>query len=322
MSNLHEEETPRSVNWHCEAVCNYGCSFCFAPFERQRREPRLSESQGFQILARLAEAGIEKINFVGGEPMLHPHIEAWIIAAKQEGMVTSIVSNGSRMTREWLKDMRPYLDWLGISIDASNDEMHHELGRGRIGDLAQGFSTHLLSSLEVLEHAILLDYGIKLNTVVTRINALDDMSNLVGLIEPDRWKIFQALEIEGENQCSVGPLLIDRQQFEDYVKRHREALSGNPEIKIVAEDNDAMISTYAMLDPLGRLYTNAGSQYNYSTHTLLETDFATAWAEVSSGFNEDAFENREGSWDWNIKRATQQSRGFTLPLYSTNEEDV
>jgi radical S-adenosyl methionine domain-containing protein 2 len=322
MSYSKNEETPRSMNWHCEAVCNYGCSFCFAPFERQRREPRLSESQGIHIVARLAEAGIQKINFVGGEPMLHPHIEAWIIAAKQEGLVTSIVSNGSRMTREWLEDMRFYLDWIGLSIDASNDELHYRMGRGRIGDLRQGRSRHLNHSLEVLEHAILLDYGIKLNTVVTDVNALDDMSHLVELIQPVRWKIFQVLEIEGENQGSVEPLLVDDRQFADYVQRHKAALSGNPEIQIVAEDNDAMICTYAMLDPLGRVYTNAGGRYNYSTHTLLETDFASAWADVSAGFDAGAFEKREGSWDWNRQRTAQPSQGFSLPQYSTQEDGV
>ena len=56
--------------------------------------------------------------------MLHPHLDEWIIESKRVGMVTSIVSNGTNMTKQWLEYMRPHLDWLGLSVDASNDEIH------------------------------------------------------------------------------------------------------------------------------------------------------------------------------------------------------
>jgi MoaA/NifB/PqqE/SkfB family radical SAM enzyme len=45
--------------------------------------PFMAENEGYKLLDQLADAGVEKVNFVGGEPMLHPHIEAWIIYAKK-----------------------------------------------------------------------------------------------------------------------------------------------------------------------------------------------------------------------------------------------
>ena len=48
-----------------------------------------------------------------------------------------------------------------------------------------------------------LGYGIKLNTVVTSANAHDDMTKIVKKINPTRWKIFQVLKIEGENDGHV-----------------------------------------------------------------------------------------------------------------------
>ena len=57
---------------------------------------------GLKIIQDLADKGVEKINFVGGEPMLHPHLNDWIIESKRVGMTTSIVSNGTNMTKQWL----------------------------------------------------------------------------------------------------------------------------------------------------------------------------------------------------------------------------
>ena len=60
--------------------------------------------------------------------MLHPHLDEWIKESKRVGMTTSIVSNGTKMSREWLESMRPYLTgW--VSVDASNDQMHAIMGR-------------------------------------------------------------------------------------------------------------------------------------------------------------------------------------------------
>ena len=53
----------------------------------------MAENEGRQLLRMMAGAGVEKINCVGGEPMLHRHLDAWIHDAKRLGMVTSIVSN-------------------------------------------------------------------------------------------------------------------------------------------------------------------------------------------------------------------------------------
>jgi MoaA/NifB/PqqE/SkfB family radical SAM enzyme len=40
-------------------------------------------------------------------------------------MTTMLVTNGSLLTEEWLTRMRPYLDWMTFSIDASRDEVCH-----------------------------------------------------------------------------------------------------------------------------------------------------------------------------------------------------
>ena len=271
---------------------------------------RISEEQGIILIQDLSSCGVDKINFVGGEPMLHPHLEAWIIAAKSFGLTTSIVSNGTRMTEEWLTKMRPYLDWLGLSIDASNDGMHLLMGRGLKGEIKSGFSRHLERSKRVWRIAQRLGYGLKLNTVVTSVNAHDDMSELVETLRPHRWKIFRVLRILGENDGRVEPLLIDEDQFSQYMSRHRSLLHGLEGCQIVAEDNEDMLGTYAMIDPQGKVYTNLKGSYRYSTQSSIDIGFSAAWAQVVDGFSEIGFMHRGGLWKWD----NPNEKSYALPL--------
>ena len=196
--------------------------------------------------------------------------------------------------------MRPYLDWLGLSIDAPNDKLHSLMGRGLKGEIGTGISRHLERSREIWQIAQKLGYGLKLNTVVTSVNIDDDMSELVEFLKPHRWKVFRVLRIEGENDGRVEPLLISQKNFEDYMIRHRRFLRDSEGIEIVAEDNEDMLGTYAMIDAQGRCYTNAQGRYLYSNAGIHEIGFAKAWAQISSGFNEERFIQRDGDWQWVI----------------------
>lgn len=104
-----------------------------------------------------------------------------------------------------------------------------------------------------------LGIGLKLNTVVTALNWQEDMHALLRDLRPARWKVFQVLAIAGQNDGAVEPLLITGEQFAAFVDRHLdlEAEGLGP----VAEDNDAMTDSYAMIDPLERFYGNHGGRY-------------------------------------------------------------
>tara|TARA_B100001250_G_scaffold411039_1_gene438751 strand:- start:620 stop:1600 length:981 start_codon:yes stop_codon:yes gene_type:complete len=317
ISNIREKEKRENssrlpaVNWHLEAYCNYGCKFCYAPLQEQRKKEKISKDEGFIILQSIADYGVEKINFVGGEPMLNPYIDDWIIAAKKLGLVTSIVSNGTNMTEVWLLRMFPHLDWLGLSIDASNDKIHARIGRGRIGEIRGNKSSHLKRCLEISRLAKKIGYGLKLNTVVCSENISDDMSELVSEMQPDRWKLFKVLPITGENDGLVDSMLITDIQFQNYVNRHRYKLSNQKSIQIVSEDNDEMLGTYAMIDPQGLVYTNLNGRYSYSQRSISEIGFSNAWAQVEDGFSNEGFNERGGLWNW-VKNSEQQ---LNLPIF-------
>eukprot|EP00887_Chlorella_sp_A99_P004942 scaffold4.g4942.t1 len=262
------------------------------------------------VPALLAAAGASRISFVGGEPLLHPLIHRLIAAAKAAGLSTSMVTNGSLLDAAGLLRLAGTLDWLAFSVDASTDRLHAALGRGGRADLRAGRSAHLAHVRGLWGMARELGYRLKLNTVVTRATLEDDMAPLVLDLRPERWKVFQVLPIEGQNDARVDELLISGAEFERWVARHGAALaaaaaaSGTPPIPLVAERNEAMRGSYAMLDaPAGQFFSNATGTHVYGP-PIFQADAGAAgavlaaWAGVQSSFDAGKYLQRGGLYDW------------------------
>ena len=284
---------PPAVNWHFWPWCNYGCKFCFAQFEDIPRADRLQRHVALTVPQMLAEAGAKKITFVGGEPTLCPFLGDLLTVSKELGLTTCIVSNATGLTDRFLDEWGHVIDWIGLSIDASNDEIHAQIGRGMRSDLSRGKSNHLTLAKETWKRCQARGIRMKLNTVVCSHNLEDNMIELVEELMPERWKIFQVLEVEGQNDLEVDDLLITDDQFESWVRRHRQVVDVG--IQFVPESNDLMRGSYAMLDALGRFYTNADGGHEYGP-SIISVGVRAAWQE--NVFHEERFHERGGVYNW------------------------
>ena len=119
----------------------------------------------------------------------------------------------------------------------------------------------------------------KLNTVVNAMNLDDDMSELVLKLRPDRWKIFQVLPVDGQNDGLVDPLLINEVEFGSWLERHQHVAQAG--IDFVPESNNLMRASYAMMDAI-----------------------IQAWSE--NCFLEDRFLNRGGIYEWATDKNGEQ----------------
>ena len=287
-------QLPLAVNWHFWPWCNYGCKFCFARFEDIPRADRLPKEIAITVPEMLAEAGADKITFVGGEPTLCPFLGDLLAASKDVGLTTCIVSNATGLTDEFLDEWGHLIDWVGLSIDASNDELHTEIGRGMRGDIARQRSHHLELAKSVWASCKARGIRMKLNTVVCKANLQDDMSALVMELRPERWKIFEVLPVEGQNDGDVDDLLLDEGEFASWIERHQWV--GNEGIQFVPENNELMRGSYAMMDALGRFYTNVDGGHSYGP-SILDIGVQKAWEE--NRFIEERFHKRGGIYAWN-----------------------
>lgn len=274
--------TPVAVNFHINKACDSHCRFCFATFRDVRGQS--STDIALAVIDALADAGCEKLNFAGGEPTLRRDLPLLLRRSKERGLVTSLVTNGFRLDA-LLDRCADAIDWVGLSVDSADEDVQAALGRGH-GD-------HVAQAIRLADRCRALGVRVKLNTVVTALTCDEDLSALVRAIRPERWKVFQVLPMEGQNDGSVENLLIDEAAFRAFVARHaglrREGFA------TIVEDNDAMRGSYVMVDPTGRFFGNATGRHVYS-RGILKVGVAAALREV--GFEVEKFEGRGGRYRW------------------------
>ena len=282
-----------SVNFHLWKPCNMRCGFCFATFQDIRSEhlPKghLPAEDAKLLVGNLAEAGFDKINFAGGEPTLCPWLPELIERAKGYGMTTSIVTNGSTITKTFLDKVGRNLDWIGLSIDTLDEDTQKSTGRAVRG-------MHPMTEREYLQCVNAIRrrrIQLKINTVVTSMNWGEDLTRFIRLAKPERWKVFQVLPVIGQNDDRIAEFVVSKSKFESYVKRCR--IVEGDDIHVVPESNELMTGSYVMVSPDGRFFDNTNGKHTYST-PILEVGVAKALSEVRIEF--ERFRMRGGQYAW------------------------
>ncbi|QHI38933.1 Cyclic pyranopterin monophosphate synthase 1 [Kordia antarctica] len=277
-----------SVNFHLWQPCNMRCKFCFATFldVKQTILPKghLPEAEAVEVVKSLANYGFKKITFVGGEPLLCKWLPKLIRTAKELGLNTTVVTNGSKLTDEFLQQNKPYLDWIALSIDSLNKETNIKTGRTeRKIPLTEAFYKDRINAIKA--HG----YKLKINTVVNAHNYKELMVDFIKEANPKRWKIFQVLPITGQNDGKIEDLKITTAQYESFLQRHEELAV------CVPESNDAIKGSYVMVDPAGRFFDNAEGTHNYSK-PILEAGVFEAIKAVN--YDIVKFIDRKGFYNW------------------------
>lgn len=281
-----------SVNFHLWQPCNMRCKFCFARFEETRdylkNNREVSKKNCIKIINQANNAGIRKITFVGGEPLLCPWLPKLLRITKEHGIKTMIVSNGALLDNSWLQQHSELVDWFTLSVDSLS--LHNNLRMGRaIGGIKPITRRRYFELAKLIE-----SYGIKLkiNTTVTQFNWQECLADFIGTVKPVRWKIFQALKINGQNESDFDQVRVSENGFNAFVERHLHMKS---ECKVIIENNDAMTSSYLMIDPIGRFFDNELGRYRYSD-PIWQVGWKVALKQVA--VNSNKFFERDGLYDW------------------------
>jgi MoaA/NifB/PqqE/SkfB family radical SAM enzyme len=131
--------------------CNLACKYCneFDDFSK----PVPTELM-FKRVDKLGELGTSVITISGGEPLLHPELDAIISRIRHHGMVAGLITNGYLLTAERIRQLNDAgLEWLQISIDNVTPD-----------DVSKKSLKVLDKKLQLLaEHA---DFHVNINSVV------------------------------------------------------------------------------------------------------------------------------------------------------------
>jgi len=131
--------------------CNLSCVYCneYDDFSAPVPTPEL-----FRRIDRLASFGTSILTISGGEPLLHPDLDAIIRRIRSHGIICGLITNGYLLTAERIQRLnRARLEYLQISIDnLQPDEVS-------------------MKSLKVLDKKLLLlaehaDFQVNINSVV------------------------------------------------------------------------------------------------------------------------------------------------------------
>lgn len=285
-----------AVNYHLWEPCNMRCHFCFATFQDVKStllpKGHLPKEDSIKLVKAIAAHGFEKITFAGGEPTSCPWLDELIRTAKEAGMTTTIVTNGTRLDREFLERNRPYLDWIALSVDSLDHDTNLRMGRAVAGKRPIDRERYL----ELINDIHEFGYGLKINTVVNSHNNSEKFDDLILHARPRRWKIFQVTPIAGQNDGKVEDFLIPRKEFNAFIERHRHLSSVTT---LVPENEEQIIGSYAMIDPAGRFFDDAEGTHRYS-EPILNVGVEQAFAQVAP--DPDKFLERGGQYDWKLKK--------------------
>ncbi len=272
---------PISVNWTITSQCNYQCRYCFARFPELKGRAPLSRSDMLQIPRLLADAGCEKLTFVGGEPLLCPILPSLLEVSRDHGLTTMIVTNGSLLTQRFLQKNHENIDWISLSIDSQFESVQQQLGRG-IGH-------HIDQTIRNAQLIRAFNIRLKLNSVTTQLNFRENMTDFIMSLAPERWKIFQVLQVLGQNDPDVRDLLITAEEFSKFQRAHQHVRNA------VFEDNQAMIGSYLMLSPFGEFFSNVSGCHRYGP-SILDVGVEAGLSQI--GWDVGKFIGRGGVYSW------------------------
>lgn len=107
----------------------------------------------------------------------------------------TVVTNGSLVKEKWLQQYAKNLDIMAVSCDSFDEKTNMMIGRGK--------GNHLETFVKLSELCRKYNIMFKVNTVVCRYNINEDMNAMIEKVAPFRWKCFQVLVVEGENDSST-----------------------------------------------------------------------------------------------------------------------
>lgn len=254
-------EAKYKINIHILEACNFRCRQCFSKFGTEKLLP--VEDWEKIVDNCIAGADVAEFNIAGGEPMLYPGLVELTKYIRNKGVKVSLITNGSLMNEEWIKNYAGLYKTIGFSVDSLSDETNKEIGRcDRSGKTV---SAGRIVELCRLIRKYAPGCRIKINTVVSALNKGEVMSGFINEIAADRWKILRMKPFQYGSFSNLDIQVSDK-EFEAFVDRNKDRKEKEDEViaktgietarrEVVVEPD--MKASYVLIDSNGCLLDNA-----------------------------------------------------------------
>ena len=218
----------KTLNLHLTDRCNFRCKHCF--INMNNRELSLEDCiKAVDKIYSLNE--YNRINLAGGEPLMVEYLQELIDYIVDKGFLCSIITNGSKLTEQFIRNNKGKLHMIGLSIDSMDDAINNKIGRKTIVNIED-------LCKEIKNNNIVL----KINICVTKHNLDYNFEPLLNQLNPDRLKLLQVYPAPHIEKLS--DFIISPEEFDSFCKR---LIAFNPQ----CEDNEHMESAYWIVDSEG-----------------------------------------------------------------------
>lgn len=159
-------QVPAKINFDSTFKCNANCSFCDIPERHARPDQLLDFEKAKGVIVKAAEEGVMRINFFGGEPLLVKRIPDLVKLAHDLGLHTSLITNGTLLTKKICREISNFIDSVGISVHGA------ELTHNRILGIPNAYAK-IINGTKCLE-GYRIRYGINYTIMETNHDDFED----------------------------------------------------------------------------------------------------------------------------------------------------
>ncbi len=154
--------------------CPLMCPYCSNPQELTAREAELTTQQWADVFRQAATLGVLQLHLSGGEPASRRDLLDLVIAAREAGLYTNLITSGIGLTEARLEALdKAGLDHIQLSVQGVNADI-----ADRIGGYKGGFDR----KMHVAEHIARFGFPLTLNAVMHRDN-IDDLPATIAMAE-------------------------------------------------------------------------------------------------------------------------------------------
>ena len=108
--------------------CNLSCSHCYAESSPRGAKSSLTLEQWQSVLTEASQLGCRNVQFIGGEPLVYPHLDKLLTTADFLGYETiEIYTNGTLINDQMVKIFKNTGVRLALSFYSHDEETHDRI---------------------------------------------------------------------------------------------------------------------------------------------------------------------------------------------------
>ena len=207
--------SPLFLAWDITYTCNLNCFFCDRQkLYRDKLDKDLTLAQSKSIIDNLVDADVMSIGITGGEALLRPDLEDIAEYAVDKGLIVTLSTNGTLVTKSRAKRLVNLVQSISISLDGLSET--HDKVRGN-----EGAYSRAIRGLKILLETDPRSCAVGVNFVLNKYNF------------QEFGEVFETVKNIGADYFFVQPVIgssswaIPKNAVEDSVNQILELKSNN-----------------------------------------------------------------------------------------------